>query len=98
MNPCTSSGAKTADGVIYAKPCLLHAVVLNTATTAAATAILYDNSSAASGTKVLTVAQQAGTSAQGLHQHFDAPIICNNGIYLDISGAGAECYVMYSPL
>lgn len=94
IRPVTSSGLLTADGAVYAQPCLLHGVVLNPAA-AASSVVLYDNQTAASGTvvaKVLAVAN--GTSIDVI---FNNPVVCSNGLYLDITGASADCVVYFSP-
>ena len=95
MRPATSSGRKTADVAICARPCLLKSVILEGDGTNAATAILYDNKSAASG----TVLAKLLLPASGIMCIvFDAKdgIEASNGIYLDIGGTGAACIVHYA--
>jgi hypothetical protein len=61
--------------------------------TNAATVILYDNASAASGNVLAKIIVDAGATYESMT--WDAPIDALNGIYLDISGTGAECVVGY---
>jgi hypothetical protein len=98
MVPCNTSGVLIADGVVVDKPCLLHGIIVSTATTGVGTAILYDHASAASGTKLTAINVQAGTTAVTQGEHFTNPVICNKGIYLDIGGTNAEVFVYYSLL
>lgn len=92
--PATSSGLKTADGVIASKSCVLHSLQVIADGTNAATAILYDNASAASGTVVAKII----VDATATYEDFSAlgGIECSNGLFLDIGGIGAECIVHYS--
>ena len=87
----TSSGLKTSDAAIRARPAALCSVTVLTDGTNAATAIIYDNASAASGT-VLAKVIVAGADRVA-HIAFDSPVEASNGIYLDIGGTGAECIV-----
>lgn len=89
----TSSGLKNADGAIVTQPCKIHAITLNPGTTASS-AILYDNASAASGTVAFKIVGAANDTS--CHAHLDVPVACQNGIYLDISGTGADCVIYYS--
>jgi len=86
-----SSGEKTADGVIVAYGTLLCGVNIITNASVDATVILYDNASAASGTKVF----EGGCVGADLNKTvwFDRPIRCKNGLYLDIGGTGASAII-----
>ncbi|MEW5988983.1 MAG: hypothetical protein AB1791_20350 [Chloroflexota bacterium] len=87
------SGRVAADGAIVTRPGHLHAVCLAAAAGAAATLILYDNASAASGTRLLTLTAPAGESicfTPGVAWPFV------NGVYADIGGASAEATILYS--
>ncbi len=86
-----SSGTLTADGVVVDRPTLLCGIAINAAA-ANVTAILYDNASAASGT-VLAKLQVDSTTVKSKQVWFDRPVKAFNGIYLDISGTGAEAIV-----
>lgn len=95
MYPCTSSGLKTADAAIVARPCILHSVTL-IAAAANSSVVLYDHASAASGT---VVAKIDILIAQEKTFHLaDLNIECSKGIYMDITGASAEAIINYSLL
>lgn len=74
----------TADSAVVTAGGILRGVVL-AGGSADATLILYDNASAASGTKLLTLNAKAGDSrvVTGLSIPFSA------GVYADIGGTGA---------
>lgn len=91
----TSSGLKTADGAICARPCILHGIKLIAGSTASA-AVLYDHASAASG-KVVGKAK-ADPALESGDDCTDLMVECNNGLYLDISGTDAEAIVYFSLL
>ncbi len=93
MNSSKSSGLLSADGVVMNQPGKLTAVTISADGTNAATVLLYDNASAASGNLLAKVVVDAGLTYEALC--FDAPIDALNGIYLDITGTGAECIVYY---
>lgn len=95
MASATSSGSKNADGVIYNGPCALVCVNMIGDGTNAATAIIYDNASAASGKIIAKVHVDAGLVYESLVVPFG--VVANNGLYLDIGGTGAECFVSYVP-
>lgn len=92
----TSSGLKSSDSVISARPCRLMSVQVIADGTNAATAILYDNASAASGTVVAKIIVDATLTYEAFTS--DCGIECSNGLYLDIGGTGAECVVHFAPL
>jgi hypothetical protein len=90
----TSSSTLSASGAVVTRPCIFHGMILNGAG-AAATATLNDNKAAASGIVIEKVQAAAATtfsSRQG------SPVECSNGLYLTLSGAGAEAIVYYSLL
>lgn len=88
---CRSSGAKTVDGVISDRPTLLCGVNLAIGT-GDASVILYDNASAASGTKLAEI-KVIATAFASKEVFFDRPVKASNGIYMDITGTGASCIV-----
>jgi hypothetical protein len=92
----TTSGSKVADGVIFARPCRVHSIMLETDGTNVATCILYDNPSAASGT-VLASLSCLGADRQATWS-LDCGVEANSGVYLDIGGTGAKVVIHYSPL
>lgn len=86
-----SLGEFTADGAVFAGRTRLYGVAIITDGTNPADVILYDNAAAASGTKVYEGGVQG--ASRGATVIFDAPVRCNNGLYLDITGTGASCIV-----
>lgn len=90
----TSSGLKSADAAIYAAECKLHGLFVLTDGTNAATVVLYDNASAASGTELAKYVVP-GASLSG-YVHFDCPVGASKGIYADVSGTGANYIVHYA--
>jgi len=93
----TSSDLKSADAAIVSRNCRLLGIQLLTDGTNAATLILYDNNSAASG-KVVAKLSVAGA---GLFLSPSLPnpgVECSNGIYADVSGTGAAYIIHYALL
>lgn len=94
-NAATSSGVLNADTAVLAIPGRLIAVQVLGDGINQASAVLYDNASAASGLEVAKIILDAGLTDTGIQHISDEGVVCNNGIYLDISGTGAECIVYY---
>lgn len=92
-NSTQSSGLKTTSGVIRSVPCLLTGVLVITDGTNAATVILYDHASGASGT-VLCKFTVPGAAYFG-GATFEIPVRAQKGVYMAISGTGANA-VVYS--
>ena len=95
LETCMSSGLKTADTAIYARPCKIHGIQLIPAA-AASSVVVYDNASAASGTvtaKILAVANGESVNYVPL-----APIECLNGIYADVGGTDAAFIIHFSAM
>jgi len=93
----TSSGLKNADAAIAARNCRLLGVQVLTDGINAATLILYDNASAASGTALAKIA------VPGANLYIDmvlpeSGVEARNGIYADVSGVGATYIVHYALL
>jgi hypothetical protein len=90
-SPSNSSGLQTGDAAIMNKPGLLHGYSLISNGTDAATLVIYDNASAASGTAIgkATLPASAVGSKDVI---FSSPIVCNNGIYADVTTAN---YIIY---
>lgn len=82
----------TADGAIKTKSGQLVSVLLSSGG-AAATLILYDNASAASGTVLATI--KTATNNDSNQWSPAVPYVFANGIYADISGTGASATVVY---
>lgn len=93
-----SSGTKTASGVMMAGPGRLFGVLVQPDGTNAVTMTIYDNASAASGTKLTPTMTFAGDG--GLQEWKPAiePVDCFNGVYVEVSvaGAGTVEYIAYT--
>ena len=92
MASSRSSGLKTADAVIQTGRNRINAITLLGDGTNAASVIVYDNASAASGVVLAKVTALAAT--RFTHVLFENPVIAEEGIYADVSGTGAE-YIIY---
>ena len=88
-----SSGLKNADAAISAGRNRINAITLLGDGTNAASLIIYDNASAASGTVLAKVTQLA--TARLTHIIFENPVFAEKGIYADVTGTGAEYIVYY---
>lgn len=96
MEPCNSSGLKSADAVIYSKPCIYYGAKLLSDSANDATLIIYDNASAASGTvvdKVQLLASLLWDESLNV-----CGVVCNNGIYADMTGTGVNYIVYFKPI
>lgn len=82
---------KTSSAAVAAQATEFYGAHL-TAGSAAATATLYDNASAGSGTILATLAAAIGTG-DAVQLPADKFIACANGIYATISGTGASLTV-----
>lgn len=93
MASSRSSGLKTADAVIQTGRNRINAVTLITDGTNAASVIVYDNPSAASG---LVLAKVTASGAQNtMHVIFENPVAAEDGLYADVTGTGAGYIVYY---
>lgn len=91
--PSTSSGLKAASAVIHARSAVVTSVIAEGDGTNAATVIVYDNASAASGTVLAKAIVPSGVRT--IQLAFDSPIVASNGIYLSLAGTGAGAIVHY---
>lgn len=91
MIPPVVSVEKTSDGAVKASGGQLVSVVL-TGGSDAATVVLYNNPSAASGTVIVTLKAAINTTVVFTPA---APIVCSAGIYADLTGTGPLVYVSY---
>jgi hypothetical protein len=82
----------TADGAVKSASGQLVSVLL-TSGGAAATLVLYDNDSAASGTVLATI--KTATNNDSNQWSPAVPYVAANGIYADITGTGASATVVY---
>ena len=94
MASSRSSGLQTADGAIAAGRNRVNGITLLSDGTNACSVILYDNATAASGTVLGKVSIGAASLKKTEHVLFENPVICENGIYADVTGTGAE-YIVY---
>ena len=92
MASSRSSGLKTVDSVIQTGRNRINAITLLGDGTNAASVIVYDNASTASG--VILAKVTAETATRFTHVLFENPVVAENGIYADVSGIGAE-YIIY---
>jgi hypothetical protein len=95
VRPATSSGRKTADAAICARPALLKSIILEGDGTNACNVIIYDNASAASGNVLAKLLIQA-SGPQVVSFDSAGGIEANNGLYADVTGTGAAYIVHYS--
>jgi hypothetical protein len=93
--PATSSGLKTADAAIMAMPGRLMGLQVIPGSDAA-TVTLYDHASAASGTVLAKIVVDPTIEGSRELVISEGGIICNNGIYADVSGTDAAYIVHYA--
>lgn len=86
-----SSDLLSADGAVFAKPCKLHGVTLISNGSDAATIVLHNNASAASGTVVAKLQSPASLIAT-TSIHFPEPVVCKEGIYANVTTAAFIVY------
>lgn len=92
MASSRSSGLKTADAVIQTGRNRINAITLIADGTNAASVVVYDNPSAASGLVLAKVTALAGEGT--VHVIFENPVVAENGLYADVTGTGAG-YIVY---
>ena len=92
MASSRSSGLKTTDAVIAVGRNRINAITLLADATNAASVIIYDDASSATGTVLAKVKVVAGGVLQ--HVIFENPVITEAGIFADVTGTGAE-YIVY---
>lgn len=96
-SPSTSSGLKSADAQIMTMPGRLFIVSLLGDGTNAASVTVYDSEdSNTSGKVVLAKLNLDAGLVQAEAFVAEEGVICNRGIYCDVSGTGAEYLVHYS--
>lgn len=91
MSPPIAQAEVTADGIVSARPGALVGIIL-TGGSDLATVIIYDNASAASGTKLATIKAAANTTTV-----WECSISRSHskGLYADITGTDAVAYIGY---
>ena len=90
-----SSGLKDADASIATGVNRVNSVELFSNGTDACSVVLYDNASAASGTVLAQVTIGAASLKTTEQVVFMNPVRAQNGIYADVTGAGAKYIVHY---
>jgi hypothetical protein len=90
--PAKSSGQKSASVAIVTGPGLLRGLIVEADGTNAATAIVYDGTSAA-GTELMKIIVDATSTHEA--EIFEHGISADTGIYLALSGTGAKAIVLY---
>lgn len=88
-----SSGEKTSDTAVYTSTCYLSGVEVITDGTNDAKLIIYDNSSGASGKKLLEMTVP-GSNNYGVRD-WSHPVEAVNGLYGDVTGTGASFFIEY---
>jgi len=93
---CQPGDQETESAAISASACYFHGIAVILDGTNAQTFDIYDNASAASGTKLIPT-WVISTSSTKLEAGYDAPkpIRCKNGIYVNVSGSGSVKYIVY---
>jgi len=90
------SAEKTADAAITTSSGFWHGIVLITDGTNAVTVTIYDNATAASGTKLWpTTTVTTGASDRIQSFGMDPPINFVNGIYVDVTTSGTVTYMVF---
>jgi hypothetical protein len=90
------SATQTGDAAVVTGPGVFHGIMVITDGTNAVTMDIYDNASAASGTKLIptwTITTSSTNRAQTIS--FFPPVRFLNGIYVDITCAGTVAYMVY---
>ena len=92
MASSRSSGLLVIDTVVATGRNRINAITLIGGSTASSV-VVYDNASAASGTVVGKATQS--TNLVTTHIIFENPVVCENGIFVDITGTAAECIIYF---
>jgi hypothetical protein len=93
-NPATTSGLKSADAAILSMPGRLMGLTVLTDGTNDATVVLYDNT-AASGTELAKLIVKGADLSKEL-VIAEEGVVCNRGIYADVTGTGAAYIVHFT--
>lgn len=88
-----SSGLQTTDQLLFTGRNRINAVTLLGDGVNAATISVYDNTSATG--KVVAKIKLGASHPHSHHIMFENPVLCENGIYADVTGTGAEYIVFY---
>ncbi len=88
---CYPSGLKTSDSAVVSTAVLFCGIEIITDGTNAATVVVYDNASAASGTEMFKGTVAGASNFGGGFVYAPA----SKGIYVDVTGTGAAYIVYY---
>ena len=93
---CQPTSQQTGSAACVESACHFFGIAVITDGTNNVTIDIYDNASAASGTKLIPT-WVIPTSATNLAAGYDAPvpIRCKNGIYVDVTCSGDVKYIVY---
>ena len=93
---CQPTDQQTTSTACVAEACYFHGIAVITDGTNSVTIDIYDNASAASGTKLIPT-WVIPTSSTNLYAGYDAPhpIRCKNGIYVNVTCEGDVKYIIY---
>lgn len=95
----TSSDLLAASGVVYNKPCKFMGMDAIADGTNAAIAQAYDNATTNSGKTVgIASIKATDTMEASSAANISAGVICNKGLYLQLTGTGAKAIVYFSPM
>jgi hypothetical protein len=90
------SATQTGDAAISTSPGYLHGIVVMTDGTNAVTVEIYDNKSAASGTKMIpTWTVTTSNTNRSQSYSIEPPVKYTQGIYVDVTCAGTVSYMVY---
>ncbi len=92
MGTSISTGLQTTDQLIFTGRNRINAVSLLGDGTNAATLTIYDNTSATG--KVVAKTKLGASHPHSQHILFENPVLCEAGIYADVTGTNAE-YIIY---
>ena len=79
--------AATASGLIYSGPCILHGYLVGTDGTNDPEVTIYDNTAASGNEAIPTCTYDA--SLLGMNGATGMKVLCKNGLYVEITCAGA---------
>ena len=95
--PSRPPAVKTASGLVYSGPCILHGFLLGTDGVNDPVITVYNNTAASGEEAIPTATYDA--SALGLNGATGMKMYCDLGLYVEIACAGSvEVNVMYAPL
>ena len=88
------STVKTDDAAVVTENCVFDGLIVVTDGTNNVTFNIYDNASAASGTKLIPTDLIVLGSSRTFALSYDPPVEAVNGIYVDITTSGTVAYMI----